>query len=619
MKKDHLPNWRAYGTEPKSQIVSLDVETYYNTKTKVSLSDLPVWNYVFHPDPRDFKDWDKLTGKTIAMHNASFDALVFKRMQMEGAIPASCQPARFVCTADLCAYMRLAKRSLQFAMKMLYGKDISKSVRTDADGMTARDLKSNSEGWRQMMEYGADDATHCRQIAVDFIDQWPAVYQRVSELNREASWAGVNVDVERILGTNDAPGALNVLQELANKYLNDMPWYPEFPALSAKAHRAQGRKDGIAVPASLAKDSERGREFFEEYKDIAWVQAIKEYRQVNMLLGKVSNLAEGLREDGTFPYQMVFFGANTGRFTGGMKDEDREDSNKFNLLNLPRFELQGIDLRKMIVAPKGHKLFIGDYSQVEARLLLWYAGDRETLRMIEEEGFNVYEAMAIKLLNMAPEEAKGLKDRDPKTYHMVKGMVLGFGYGMAEERFVMQAPQLTGGKYAPTLDESLKAKIKYRSTNPLVPNLWRRHQSALLSSVYNKDATHRIQMASGRWLEYYDPQQVIVVDEKTKKERMEVVVRQTRGGDHNRIYGAKCVENMCQATGADILFDAWCAVVDAGYKPVFTLYDEIVCPVPDDKPEEHGKIISDLMIRSSPWLKGCPLGTEWKLVDRYCK
>ena len=628
-------NWTEYGSEKANDIVSCDVECFYDKSRGISLSVLPIWKYVDHPetfpylisfhtegwswvgDPKEFTEWGRLDGKTVAMHNASFDGLVWRRLVRDGVVPGSCQPARFLCTADLASYLRLSRRSLAFTVKSLYGVELEKQTRDDAEGRTAADMKRDPEFWARMLAYGASDAEWCWRIAVDHGGKFPARYQRVSEKAREAAWEGVPIDAASL------SDALGLLETRCHEFLKLLPWYPDMPALSTPALRAHGRACGISVPGSLAKESPAGREFFETYgPKFPWVRAVRDYRQANMMLSKCRNLEAGLTPANRFPYSAVFFGANTGRFTAGVKrggDDDREDSNKFNLLNLPREPLQGVDLRGMIVPPKGHKLFVGDYAQVEPRILLHAAGDLETLRLIQKDGLKIYEAMAIRLFGLAPEQAKGLKNRDPQMYATVKGMTLGFGYGMGEKKFVLSAPKYTDGKYCPTLDQAREAKYKYRATNPLVVALWRRHQSALLSSAVNRDATHRIELPSGRWLEYYDPIQAATKDDDTGEPRMELLVRQTYGDEHKRIYGAKCVENYCQATSFDVLVDALCAVWDAGYHVPFSLYDEIIAYVPDDDPERHGRELARLMVSSSPWAADIPLDVEWHIVDRYFK
>lgn len=620
--------------EDPNDLIAVDFETWFDTKSRISLREMSTWEYVFHPltfpylmsiktslyewcgNPREFRMWDLFAGKVACAHNASFDGLIWKRLERDGLVPAGCSPRRWVCTADLTAYLRI-RRNLQAAVKELYGEEISKKERADADGKTADDMVLDGS-WEAMVRYGQADAAWCWRIAKDNLSKWPATAQYVSELNREAAWRGFAVDVAGLRGDEARPGALETMKNRLFEYGRAIPWFPEEPALSPIALRAQARKDGILVPASLAKTSDEAQKFFDRYAEsIPWVGAVRDFRQANTMLRKLETLDRGVREDGTFPYSSVYFGANTGRLTAGAGGNSEESAGRFNLFNLPRGEMQGVDLRGLIVPRRGFKLWVGDYSQIEARLLLWRAKDEETLSKIRDRGYSIYEAEAERLLGI--EDARGLKQSDPGTYHMVKGTVLGSGYQMGAARFFVQAPALTGGKYRPTMKEAADTINLYRETHQKVVNYWTRHQTFLLSAAYNGDPYHAIELASGRWLTYYEPSFAETKDPKTGSLRREVVVRQIRGEPFKRMFGGKITENEMQATGFDILCDAWAAIADAGHRVVWTLYDEFVVEVPEDSAEEAGADIARLMTSSSPWAEGLPLEVEWKILDRYGK
>jgi DNA polymerase I-like protein with 3'-5' exonuclease and polymerase domains len=72
----------------------------------------------------------------------------------------------------------------------------------------------------------------------------------------------------------------------------------------------------------------------------------------------------GIAERGPLPILLNYWGAHTGRASGG---------DKMNLQNLPR----GGALRKSIKAPPGHKLIAVDSSQIEARVVAWFAGQAD--------------------------------------------------------------------------------------------------------------------------------------------------------------------------------------------------------------------------------------------------
>jgi hypothetical protein len=620
--------WKTYGSESPGDIVAMDFESTYSDL--ISLRKLSAWDYINHPDteiylvslwsegfnwvghPKD-APWDKLTGKTVVAHNMSFDLVCFERLRKDKVVPDSCQPLRFACTADCTAFFR-SKRSLQSAAKNFFGTELSKQVREDAKGKTYEQLKGNPE-WDALLEYALSDAEWCWKIAVEKFKDWPAVEQRQSELNRTASFAGLHADREGL------EAAIAVLEEALFGYGRDIPWYPDEPALSPKAVRAQGRKDGIDVPASLAKSDEAGEAFFQKYGDeFPWVKAIRFFRSTNILLSKLKTMENSLRPDGTFAYTSTYFGAHSGRLTAGVKRETAADSvgGAFNLYNLPRGELLGVNLRNLIVPPKGHMFLIADYAQIEARVLLWMAGDTDTLALISK-GMNLYEAAAVRILGLTPEEADGLKKRDPAMYQFVKAVVLGAGYGIGWRKFKLTAPLLTGGAYVPNDQESEQAIATYRSTNPKVVSLWHHHHAALMSSAINGDPTHVVPLPSGRKISYYEPKYVLLESTFTGKKQNELVAANILGEPPRRIWGSRIVENVAQSIARDILRDAWVALVDSGFDITFTVYDELVANVASADADTELPRMLDIMCHSSPWAEGLPLAAEGDIVDRYTK
>ena len=652
-------NWKTYGSEDPGQIVAIDFESYYDDK--LSLRKMSAHAYVEAVDPylvsivgsdfewvghpKDFGEWDRLTGKVVVAHNMAFDVLFFGKLQTQGVIPESCRPARFACTADCTAYFR-SKRSLQSAVKNFFGVDISKKVREDAKGRTYDELRA-SDSWQAMLEYGLDDSRWCRRIAVEKFPLWPACEQRLSELNREAAARGIHVDRAAL------ESGIAKLEEVLFEYGKAIPWYPDEPALSTKALRTQARKDGIVVPASLAKSDAEGEAFYQKYgEEFPWVRAVRNFRSTNILLAKLKTMEENLRADGTMPYTSTYFGAHSGRLTAGVKKESSADDvgGSFNLYNLPKFEMQGVNLRHLLVPPPGRKFMILDFMQVEARIVLWVAGDEATLERVRS-GYNVYEAAAVNILGR--EDTKGLKKKEPKTYAFVKATVLGANYNMGGPRFMDTAPLLTGGEYRPDAAEAAEAIAKYRAANPKIVSQWHYHQAMLMSSASNGDATHVVKLPSGRKITYFNPAYALVVDDSGKGQRRELMAAQVLGDSARRLYGGKIFENLAQGIARDILRDGWVALTDAGYEVNWTVYDEFVVSVPDDgcgnsscrwcHPENFGKDgkyigtdpevpmsescrfdlaakeIHRLATQSSPWAAGLPLDSDIELASHYKK
>jgi DNA polymerase len=83
-------------------------------------------------------------------------------------------------------------------------------------------------------------------------------------------------------------------------------------------------------------------------------------------------------------------------------------------------------------------------------------------------------------------------------------------------------------------------------------------------------------------------------------------------------YSGKLAENIVQASSADILMDGLLAADAAGYNPVLSVHDEIICESPDS-PLFTDKGLSAIMTQSSPWAAGLPLVAKGFTSKRYKK
>lgn len=108
---------------------------------------------------------------------------------------------------------------------------------------------------------------------------------------------------------------------------------------------------------------------------------------VSARLGIKSTLEEtrtisflGIADRGALPIMLNYYGAHTGRASGG---------DKMNLQNLPR----GGTLRKSIKAPEGHVVIAVDSAQIEARVVAWLAGQDDLVEDFRN-GVDIYSKFA---------------------------------------------------------------------------------------------------------------------------------------------------------------------------------------------------------------------------------
>ena len=153
----------------------------------------------------------------------------------------------------------------------------------------------------ELLKYGLDDSINTYDLAVKYINTWPENERRLSNLNRAAGLKGFMIDEPMV----DA--AIKTLRNKLQETEDALPWVEakdEKPT-SPHAIRAQGRKEGIEVPASLAKDNPEVIAWQEKiWRQVPWVKAISEYRSINTLLKRVESIKAGIRPDGTMPYQL---------------------------------------------------------------------------------------------------------------------------------------------------------------------------------------------------------------------------------------------------------------------------------------------------------------------------
>lgn len=110
---------------------------------------------------------------------------------------------------------------------------------------------------------------------------------------------------------------------------------------------------------------------------------------VEARLGVKSTLEEtrtlafiGISNRGPLPIMLNYYGAHTGRFSGG---------DKVNLQNLP--SRGNTTIRRALKAPEGYEIIACDSSQIEARTVAWLAGQDDLVQSFRE-GRDVYSEFA---------------------------------------------------------------------------------------------------------------------------------------------------------------------------------------------------------------------------------
>jgi hypothetical protein len=437
--------------------VAVDFESFYDKKTH-SIDTLGGWAYNRHPKsfpflvaisdgerlwvghPEKF-DWTTLKGRTLCAHNAGHDADVVNAGIERGAWPDP-QPKEWICTADLSTYLT-GHRSLAAAMKALFDVELSKQVRTDANGKTWEDMQREeitlADGTKTtfaqaMIDYAGDD-TQCLRIWTEHGHKWPERERRISRLNRERGWYGVRIDVPEL--RRSVSLARRVVAESEAK----LPWVERgLKPGSTNGIHEECRKDKIpAPPVKSGKngDPEAAEEWLEEYGGkLPWVKALKDLRKGAKILATLEKMESRLRDDETIPFSLLYYGAHTGRFAGS-GGINFQNFNKEALFVEHDPENKGIDIRGLLIPRKGKRFAIVDLSQIEPRCLDWLTGNEVLLNLVRN-GMALYEAFARTALGW---KGGNLKKENKYRYNLAKAQKLALNYKAQWRKFIVMALQ----------------------------------------------------------------------------------------------------------------------------------------------------------------------------------
>jgi DNA polymerase len=338
---------------------------------------------------------------------------------------------------------------------------------------------------------------------------------------------------------------------------------------------------------------------------------------------------------------LVYYGAHTGRWSGrGPQPQNwpraSEDASEDPESATTITELRP-HLRRCVHSPRG--LVACDLSQIEARALLWFAGDEAGLQMYRD-GDDPYVSVAASIYGTESDAVT------PAQRNTGKHASLGCGYGGG-----VKALQNTVRKFRATLDlPAIDVVEGYRDRYPLVAGtrtgfaywpdeddswgpdpveerrggLWRDLESAFCAVASERTARHDVAggraqyrrveggvelvLPSGRTMLYRDVRQ-----EPDEEGRTKWVYEHPRG--KRTIWKGALCENAIQATCRDLLALAMLRLRDAGYTIVLHVHDEVIVEAPASEADR----ICDLMTELPPWASGLPVSASATTGRRWMK
>lgn len=343
---------------------------------------------------------------------------------------------------------------------------------------------------------------------------------------------------------------------------------------------------------------------------------------------------------------LLYHGAGTGRWTGsGVQPHNFPRGNLKNMelaweiiksrdlammemLYGDAMELLSHALRGMIVPTPGRRLMVADYAAIEARVVLWLAGDDEALEVFRRNEC-IYMAMATEIYGRLIHD----KEAQAEERQMGKQAVLGLGYQMGAKKFQATLAE----KYGIFIELEFAQKIvdAYRNKFWRVKKMWWDQEAAAIAAVRTPgrvvkcgkvqwccfDGFLHCKLPSGRLLGYCDPR---IVDKPTpwgeKKPALTYmgVDPYTKKWRRQDTYGGMLVENITQATARDLMADAMLRCHKEGlYDVILSVHDELIAECDMDKGDV--KDFEATMAYTPDWAEGCPVKAEGWTGLRYRK
>lgn len=402
----------------------------------------------------------------------------------------------------------------------------------------------------------------------------------------------------------DVRGRKAKLLEAAGANLDDLMSNNKF----AELLRGLGVEPPTKISPTTGKETLALAKNDEEFKALAEHPDERVQTLVAARLGNKTTLEEtrterllGIADRGEIPVPLSYYAAHTGRWGG---------ADKLNFQNFPSRGENAGKLKSAILAPEGHVIIDCDSSQIEARVLAWFA-EQDDLVEAFALGKDVYKIMASAIYGKEVDEITA-----PERF-VGKTTILGSGYGMGSAKFKAQLKT-----FGVEIDDAEAARIiaTYRETYPWIPALWKAGSAAIEAMAKRRTATwgrkgvieireDGILMPNGLYQRYPNLRKVRDKDGKDQ------YIYDSRKGS-TKLYGGKLTENICQGLARCIIGEQMLLIAKR-YKVVLTVHDAVACVAPKDKAQEAMEYVMECMRHVPDWAKGIPLNCEAGYGENY--
>lgn len=554
-----------------NEVVTIDFETYFDAKYSLRAKKYNTSSYIMDPQflihccaikigkkkskcyPRDEAiaklqsiDWER---HDLLAHNNFFD----------GAIAAwrlGIRPRRYLCTMQMTRGLHadMSRAGLD-AICQFYG------IPGKTEGLNAskglRELPK--EVLKNLMDYCNNDNEKCFEIFCKQVEVFPQeelelisltvnmFTDPIFELDVERAEASLNYEMTERLRFIALSGHDEKTLTSTEKFVNALA------ELGVDAPKKVSKYNGEVTYALSEQDGEFM--MLQDHDDLKVVRLIQGRlaAKSTMMETRAWRMLQAYTDLGMLPVLLNYYGAKTGRWSGG---------NKMNFQNLPTatkdYPMAG-ELRKSILAPKGHVIIAPDSAQIEARVIAWVAGHTDLLDRFRNKE-DVYKWMAGLIYGLEP------GDIDAEQRFIGKIAVLGLGYGMGAKRFqTTLAMGVMGPPMFLSMAECQKIVKMYRKINKCICDFWKACEGVLEDMVAGRSGSFgpdgileydemSIWLPNGMGLHY--PGLAATYNKDGRRTGFSYI----SNGIKKHIYGGLLCENIVQALAGVVIRDEMMSV-----------------------------------------------------------
>lgn len=293
------------------------------------------------------------------------------------------------------------------------------------------------------------------------------------------------------------------------------------------------------------------------------------------------------------------------------------------------FERTRQNIRGFICAPEGRTLVAADYSAIELRVGAWLATEWWVLEALTA-GRKLYAEVAGSILGLPWEECVKGSWRYDFGKMVALACIYQLGGPMLHRRCELAGIEIEE-------DFAIGAVAKYRQDHPAIKRAWEECHGLFSDLVDAGSGTAyyglggrvrferwpyfiKIVRPSGFAQYFFGPRHVEGAwPDGTPRLELSYLGRGDYGGMKMRhTYGGKIFQGITQGTAADLMYHGMAQAERAGFPPIMSVHDEIVCEIMDDG-RDWSPRLCEVIAQKPTWAEGLPVIAEGWQGRRFTK